>query len=168
MASPETLLPNGDDSGWTSGTFEDINNGISTPSGVALLTTVNPDTLILDVTDSEVVDGDTVTNITIDMRARVTGIGAKDDLIVDLLIGGSPQGTAVTHTSVGTSYSTLSANDSGWNVDRSASEMDGLQVRIATLQRGKGEPATYEIDELEVIVTFTSTPSDTLQAQVWM
>ena len=155
MASPETLLPNADDSGWPTGTFADIDNTIASPSGTFMSATTDPDVLIIDVGDSEVVDGDTVTNITINMWANVIGTGGKDDLTVDLLIGGVAQGTAVTHSSVGSTLSNLSSNDVGWNVDRSAADMDGLQVRITTGQRGMGAAATYQIDELEVIVTFT-------------
>ena len=155
MASPETLVPDGDDSGWPTGTFANLVEGVPGDEVAIMSTTTNPDVLILDLSASEVVDGDTVTNITINMWAQVTGVGGKDDLIVDLLIGGVAQGTAVTHTSVGTSYSTLIANDTGWNVDRTGAEMDGAQVRITTAQRGKGEAATYEVDSVDVVVTFT-------------
>jgi len=160
MASPETLVPNGDDSGWPTGTFEDINETIASADGNVMSATTDPDVLVLDLTASEVVDGDTVTNITINTRARVLGAGGKDDLIFDLLIGGVAQGTAVTHTSVGTSYSTLVSNDIGWNVDRTAAEMAGAQVRITTAQRGKGVAATYEVDAVDVVVTFTAGSSD--------
>ena len=157
MASPETLVPDADDSGWPTGTFANLDEGVPGDE-VAIMSSTDaeaPDVLILDLSASEVVDGDTVTNITINMWARVTGTGGKDDLIVYLLIGGVAQGTSVTHTSVGTSYSTLVSNDTGWNVDRTAAEMDGAQVQISTAQRGKGVAATYEVDSVDVVVTFT-------------
>lgn len=158
MASPETLVPDGDDSGWPTGAFGDIDEAIGSPDAAVMSTTDAelPDVLILDIAPSEVVDGDTVTNITINCRARVTGTGGKDDLTFDLLIGGVAQGTAVTHASVGSTYSTLVSNDTGWNVDRSETDMDGMQVRVTSGQRGMGSAATYEIDALEVVTTYTA------------
>ena len=156
MASPETLVPNGDDGGWPTGTYANLDEGVPGDEVAIMSTTTSPDVLILDLSASEVVDGDTVTNITINMWARVTGTGGKDDLTVDLLIGGVAQGVGVTHTSVGSTYSTLVSNDAtAWNADRTAAEMDGAQVQISTAQRGKPVAATYEVDAVDVVVTFT-------------
>ncbi len=151
----ELLVPNGDDSGWTSGAFGDIDEEIANVDGALMLTTVNPDVVILDLSASAVVDADTVTEITIDLWARVVGIGGKDDIVVDLLIGGVAQGAGVTHTSVGGTLGLLSATLTEWDVDRSASDMAGMQVQLSSVQRGKGEDATYEVDAVDVNVTYT-------------
>ena len=158
MASPELLVPNADDSGWPTGTFADIDETIASADADVMATTDAEldDILVLDFSNSEVVDGDTVTNITVNCRARVTGIGGKDDLQFEVLIGGSPIGSAVIHTGVGSSYSTLVCNDTGWNVDQSAAQMDGIQVRITSQQRAMAETALFEIDAVDLVVTFTS------------
>ena len=153
----ETLVPNGDDSGWPTGAFSDINEDFGSPDASIMRTTDAEldDVLILDFGDSAVLDADTVTNITIDLRALCSGSGGKDDYLVELLIGGVSQGTSVTHSGVGQSFVTLSSNDVGWNVDRSASDMDGLQVRITSAQRGMGSSGNWDLDTVRVVVTYT-------------
>jgi hypothetical protein len=58
--------------------------------------------------------------------------------------------------------------DTGWDTDRTASELDGMQVRFTTEQGGM--PATVDIfiTEVEVEITYTEEPDDVLQSQVWM
>lgn len=158
--STETLVPNADDSGWPTGAFSDIDEDFATPDGAVMRTTDAEldDILILDFGDSSVVDADTVTNITVDLRALCSGTGGKDDYQVEVLIGGSPIGTAVLHTSVGQSFVTLSSNDTGWNADRTAAEMDGLQVRITSQQRAMAAAGNWDIDTVRVVVTFDPPP----------
>ena len=44
----DTLLPSGDDGGWPTNGWADIDNTIASPSGVALETTVDNDVVIID------------------------------------------------------------------------------------------------------------------------
>ena len=155
MASPETLVPNGDDSGWPSGTYADIDEGVPGDEVASMSTTIDDDLLILDLSASEVVDGDTVTDITINISALTTGSSGKDTLVVDLLIGGTGLGIFTTGNLTG-SYATYACTNVLWNVDRTASEMAGAQVSIKANQIGKVTAATWDIDSVDVVVTFTS------------
>ncbi len=152
----ETLVPDADDSGWPTGTFADINEDFGSPDAAIMQTTDAElsDILILDVGASAVEDADTVDNITIDIRALCSGTGGKDDYVVELLIGGVGQGT-VTHQDVGQSFGTLSSNLAGWNVDRSASDMDGAQIRITSNQRGMAAAGNWQVDTVRMVVTYT-------------
>ncbi len=165
----ETLVPTADDSGWPTGAFSDINEDFGSPDAAIMRTTDAEldDVLILDVTDSVVADADTVDEILIDIRALCSGSGGKDDYVVDLIIGGTGQGI-VTHTDVGQSFSTLAGTNVAWDADRTAAEMDGLQVSITSAQRGKAAAGNWDLDTVRVIVNYTEAGGDTLQAQVIM
>ncbi len=165
----ETLVPNADDSGWPTGAFSDINEDFGSPDAAIMRTTDAElsDVLILDFGASVVVDADTVTNITVDIRALCSGSGGKDDYIVELIIGSVGQGI-VTHQDVGQSFVTLSSNIAAWNVDRSESDMDGLQISITSGQRGMAAAGNWDLDTVRVVVTYTPSAGDVLMPQVWM
>lgn len=158
----ETLLPNGDNSGWPTGSYLDIDEGIASADANVLSTTTDNDLVIVDLGDSAVVDGDTVTNVTIKIHGRSTGSGGKDSFVVDWLIGGTPQGTAVTTTALTGSHATYTLNDIGWNGDWTASQMDGAQVRVKANQTGRGRAATWEVDAMDVVVTYVGSPTGRL------
>lgn len=153
----EVLVPDSDDSGWTGGgTFADIDNGISTPSGVALVASVSggEETVLLGIVDSVVVDGDTVATVTLKARARTTS-AQNDSLRVQLRIGGTLQGSAVDIT-LGGSYATLSFNDVDWNSDWTAAELDGMTWDITSRQAGMPGNRGHEVDEIEVEIDYTA------------
>ncbi len=153
----ETLVPDADDSGWPTGTFADINEDFGSPDAAVMRTTDAEldDILILDFGASVVEDADTVTEILIDVRALCSGSGGKDDYSIDLLIGGVAQGAGITHSGVGQSFVTLASTLAAWDVDRSASDMDGLQVRITSQQRAMASAGNWDVDTVRVVVTFT-------------
>ncbi len=152
----ETLVPTSD-AGWPTGTFADIDELIVNADAAVMRTTDGEldDILTLGFGNSAVLDADTVTNITVNIRALCSGSGGKDDYFVELLIAGSPVGSGVAHASVGQSFTTLVCNDVGWNADRSASEMDGIQVRITSQQRAMAAAGNWDIDAVDLVVTYT-------------
>lgn len=157
--SEETLVPNGDDSGWPTGTFADLDEGIASADGLVMSTDADGegDVLNLDFTDSGVVDGDTVTNIDIVVRAKIaSGPTTSDTLHVDLLFGGVPVGTQQATGTLTDSFQNFTLNDGGvWNGDRTAAEMDGLQVRLTPAQAGMPVTLQWDVDVVDVVITFT-------------
>lgn len=140
---------------WT-GTDADIFEAISAADNTGLHNgATEGDVLDLDLDDSIVVDGDTVTNISFVLRAQAP-TNSSDGLTVQLLIGGVPQGVPVAFASVPSSWGNSGVlNDAGWNVDRTAAEMDGAQARIVTTQSGMPGVVDLDFDCLDCIVTFT-------------
>ena len=152
----ETLLPSGDDNGWPTNDWTDIDNTIATPSGTALETTVDDDVVLIDLTNSVIVDGDTVNSVTVKIRAKDTSVSLKDSLVVDLFIGGAGQGQITSDVLVST-YATYTLVDAtNWDIDWTAAQLDGMQLEITANQIGKGESATWHIDEIEVDIDYTA------------
>ena len=151
----ETLLPSGDDDGWPTNAWTDIDNTIAIPSGVALETTVDNDVVLIDLTNSAIVDADTVNSVTVKIRAKDTSVSLKNDLIVDLFIGGAGQGT-ITSAALVSTYETRTLVDAtNWDIDWTAAQLDGMQLEITANQIGKGEAATWHMDEIEVDIDYT-------------
>ncbi len=165
----ETLLPNGDSvNNWDAGTFADVNQGVDTPNdGLTMSdTSLEGEIVTFDMDDSAIVDGDTVTNVTIRTRAQ-RGSNTGDSLGIELLIGGVAQGAQVDRA-LPTSFDDVDSNIAAWNVDWTAVQMDGLQVRLQTMQTGMPGVVDITVSEVEAFITFTPAVGDTLQAQVWM
>jgi hypothetical protein len=151
----ETLVPDGIASaGSWSGAATDIDEGVPGDSVAAITTTTDNDVIDLNLSASAVVDADTVTDITVNISALTTGSSGKDTLTVDLLVGGTGLGTFVTAHLTG-SYVTYACTNALWNVDRTATEMAGLQLRITATQTGKATAATWDVDSADVVVTYT-------------
>lgn len=152
----ETLLPNGDAAnGWAVGTFADVNQGVDTPNDTLVMSdnTTEGKVVTYNMGDSIIVDADIVTNVTIRTRA-LRGSNAGDSIGLDLLIGGVPQGAQVNRV-LTTAHDDVDSNDAGWNVDWSAAQMDGIQVRMTTLQTGMPGVVDITVSEVEIVATFT-------------
>jgi len=165
----EVLLPNADSvNNWDAGTFADVNQGVDTPNDSLLMTDGSNEGEIVtfDMDDSALADADTITNVTIRTRAE-RGANDNDSLGIDLLIGGSVQGSQVDRTLPAT-FDDVDSNDVGWNSDWTASQLDGLQVRLTTLQAAMPAVVDITVSEVEVVITYTPAAGDTLQSQVMM
>lgn len=140
---------------WT-GTDADIFEAIAAADNTGLNNAaVEEDVLDLDLSDSVVEDGDTVTNISFVLRAQAP-TNSSDGLTVQLLIGGVAQGIPVDFGTIPSTWGNSGLlNDVGWNVDRTAAEMDGAQARIVTTQMGMPGVVDLDFDCLDCIVTFT-------------
>jgi hypothetical protein len=139
-------------SGTDADIFEDIAGADNTGLNNAA---VEGDVLDLDLDNSIVVEGDTVTNISFVLRAQAP-TNSSDGLTVQLLIGGVAQGIPVAFGTVPSTWGNSGLlNDVGWNVDRTAAEMDGAQARIVTTQAGMPGVVDLDFDCLDCIVTFT-------------
>ena len=153
----ETLLPSADSvNNWDAGTFADVNQGVDTPNdGLTMSDTSNEGEIVtFDMDDSALADGDTITNVTIRTRAQ-RGSNNGDSLGLDLLIGGSVQGSQVNRT-LTTGLDDVNSNDVGWNVDWTAAQLDSLQVRLTTRQTGMPGVVDITVSEVEVLITYTA------------
>lgn len=156
----EKLLPNGDDGGWTGGgAFGDIDEGIASADAAVLAAGADNEDVEIDLDPSGVEDADTVTEITVTIRARTTSAQA-DRLLVDLLIGGTPQGTQQVGAALGAGFASETFTDVGWDVDRTAAEMDGAQWRIRADQTGMPGAVGHEIDAMDTDIAYDPPPAD--------
>lgn len=161
----EYLVPNGNDGGWDVSDHTKINNGGVAPGSSgspgdtsAVSETTDPVVLNLDLTDSAITDADTVEDVEVFVRARTTGAGT-DNFLVDLIVGGTAQGTQYASPTLGATFVDYTATG-GWTTDFSAAQLDGMQVRLTTGQAGKSAVHGIEVSEVEVRITYTAASLD--------
>lgn len=155
----DTLFPNGDDggtSGWATGDFTDINEGVASADGLVMSTDDEGHVLNVDLTAPIIKDVDTVTDVNITIRGRETGASAASFFNVDWIIGGTAQGTQQQISALLTTFRNDTVSDVGWDSDWNSGQLDGAQVRITTGQTGMPTAGVWEIDAIDVVVTFTS------------
>lgn len=152
----ETLQINVINATWAGATggATDIDEPIGSPDTTYYGAGAEADSADFGFDASVVEDADTVTNITFNIILRDIGTSGGSTMEVDLLIGGVVQGTTQTITTGGldTLYSDI--NNAGWNVDRTAAEMDGMELRITPQQTGM--PGTNEayLETANAVVTY--------------
>ncbi len=166
----DRLFPNGDDGGWNTGGFGDIDETLALFSDSDFIADGTPGTpvaeggvVVLDLTSTIVVDADTVTRIDVIFRARDGNASALNSISVDLLIGGVPQGSAVSQNT-DASFTEYTANDTGWNVDRSASDLNGMQIRLTTTQTGMPTDDNWDVSVMDVVITYTPSAAGQLHS----
>lgn len=157
MASPETLQIDAITATWAgaSGAATDIDEVIGSPDTAYYGAGAEADAADFGFGVSEVIDGDTVTNITFNMIYRDDGTAGTLTVDVDLLIGGVVQGTTQTITVSGSDATYSNINHSGWNVDRTAAEMDGAELRLTPRQAGMPGTNAGFLETANMVVTFT-------------
>ena len=151
----DTLLPNGDDSGWPTGAFTDIDEGIASADAAVMSTTIDDDVLIVDLTATTITDADTVNSVTVKIHGRSTGSGGKDTFTVDFQIGGVDQGGPQVTGDLTGSHATYTLTDAAWDSDWTAAQLNGATLKIQATQTGKATAATWEIDAIDVDVDYT-------------
>lgn len=150
----ETLNANGVASAgsWTV-TITDIDEAIADADGNSASTTTDDDVLDLDLDASAVKDDDTVTAIALVARLKRTGTDGTDLVLIELLINGSPVEGA---NSLALTESFLNYTITGGALgnDRSASDMDGAQIRLTSVTQGMPHSPNIQVDCVDVIVTY--------------
>ena len=167
----ETLLPNGTYSGtgWT-GTGSNITEGISSADGNEISSDADGegDSVRIDFNDPvTITTADTVTQVDIQLRGRVTTDGGDEAFDVDLVIDGTPLASAAgTPGELSSAHLTLaSRNAPQWNSDWTLTQLQGLQVDVVGTQTGMPSANTWHIDTLEVVITYT--PAATTNALIF-
>lgn len=164
----ETLLPDGTYSGtgWT-GTGSNITEGIASADGNVIQSDSDGegDVVTIDFANpTSITDADTVTQVDIYVRGRVQTDGGDESFDVSLLIGSVSQGTVTgTPGELNATQQTLGPlNTAGWNSDWTLSQLQGLQVNVVGAQTGMPTANVWEIDTLEVVITYTPAAGGTV------
>jgi hypothetical protein len=157
MASPETRQINAINTAWASGSgaVTDIDEPIGSPDTAYYSGGVEDEAAEFGYTASEVVDANTVTNITFNMIYRDDGSAGTVSVQVDLLISGSPVGAGSAFSVTG-SDAEYNVNIAAWNTDFTAAEMDAAELRITPTQSGMPGTQLPFLETANMVVTFTS------------
>ncbi len=161
----ETLFPNGDDNGWPTGDWTDIDESIASADGAVMSTNTKNDVVIIDLDDSAITDADTVNTVTVKIRARSTGSGGRDSLGVDVSVGGAGLGEVDTDGLTGT-FATYTLTNSLWDLDHTAAQMDAMQLTITSKQSGMAAAADWEIDAIDVDVDYTASATGRIMSSL--
>lgn len=148
-------FPSGDDGGWPTGTWEDIDESIASADGAVLSTNTGDDVVIIDVGDFDIDDADTVDLVFLNVRARDTGSGGKNKIAIDLDFGGGGILEVVPADNLTNSFVTYLYGDALWNVDWTAAQMNNLQLIIRAGQTGMPTAADWEIDAIDIEALIT-------------
>jgi len=161
----ETRVPVDDQVGstdWAATSGEDwecVDEGVDTPNDsdyIYSVTEADSEILIIDGTTG-IVDADTVTDVSIRVRAAKLTDANIDRLGVTLWVDGT--GLTQVVTTMTDTITDYTINHTSWNSDWTASEIAALKVGLESIQAGM--PAAFEIRvyEVEVVVTYTPAPT---------
>jgi hypothetical protein len=135
---------------WT-GAYTDIDEDIATPNLTDFITTDSVDnTAAFNLSNPGLVDGDTITNVTVKIHAKDNDSSNRID--VKIYIGGVSQGTVNVNTT--TTAATYTTNNVGWNTDWTASQLDGMALYLVS--DSNGAEGDYWIYTANVIITYTA------------
>lgn len=164
----ETLNANGIASaGSWSGVIGDIDEPIASADAAVVSTTTDDDPIDLDLVNSAIEDGDTVNSVTIKVHCKRTAGDGVDQLLVDLLIGGTPQGTQQNTGALTASMATYILVDAvGWDTDWTAAQLDGMQARFTSATSGKPHSPAIQIDCIDVDVDYTEATSGRIMSSL--
>lgn len=159
----ETRVPNGDPASptWSStggNNFGEIDEGAASQDGdtTHVTSTSAGDEDIYDFPGSVIVDGDTITNVTVKLVAMCpsSAIG-NNSFGADLLIGGVKQGQVNINVSNDSTYAELDFTTGTWDTDWTAVQADGMQVAIISRQQGMPDAGEWRVTSCDLIVTYT-------------
>ena len=142
VTTGDLLNISGWNAGWPSGFVTNVDEATNVADGSTVATTIANDAVVFDLSDSFLTNANTITGVTVTVRAQFTGdkiaVGGLD---VELLIGGVSQGTdTVALTTLMANYV---ASKAGWDQDWTAAELDAMQVRVTRHTPGKVAPTCF-------------------------
>ncbi len=105
-----------------------------------------------------VVDADTVNTLSVRVRVECSSGSSSNTLDVDLFIGGVSQGIEAIDIVEGGGFEEQLLNIAGWNGDRTAAELNGLEVSIVPAQAGMPAAFTTTVSLVNVEVDYTLAP----------
>ena len=155
-----TIVPNADDSGWDTGTWDDVNEGVPGDDDTTKVVEATRNTeMTFDLTSPGLADADTITNVSVDIRARSDKAASSSNLGVEIHVGGTIQGAQQVVSLTSSWATTTGINDAAWNTDWTAAQLDGMQVLIDTTQTGMPTADVWEVTAIDVIITYTPAAS---------
>ena len=141
--------------GWATGAITDVDEGISAADGSLMSTDSDGEGEIItyDFASPGLVDADTITRMDVIIR-HGTG-GASTDSVLSCNI--DSLGNASTPNRTSLTNDTL--NNVGWNVDRTAAQLDAMTVLVTAVQSGMPTNEQWDIDAIEILITYTPAPA---------
>lgn len=163
----ETLNINTINETWAgaSGFNTDIDEAIADADGSLYGPGPEADAADFGLSASAVEDADAVTNVSITVRLKKGGTAGTETCDVNFLIDAVDKGTVNTGalTTSFANYGPL--NTAGWNVDWTAAEMDGAEVRLTPRQSGMPGSNAVDLDCCDVVVTYSPPSADDLSTR---
>lgn len=148
-----------DSSAWSSpsGAATDIDEAIASADGSTYSAGADSggSALVLGFGSPGLSDSDTITQVDVTVRTSDGGSAGNTQLDVELLIGGSTQGTVSTGNTTGSLANYGPLNTAGWNSDWSQTQLDGLQVRLTPTESGMPGTNLPALDCVDVDITYT-------------
>ncbi len=171
MASPETLNIDAINATWAgaSGAATDIDEAISGADGSLYGPGAAADAADFGFANTgEIVDGDTITNISITIRLKAGGSAGAEQADVQLMVDGSPVGSAVTTGNLTGSFANYGPlNDAGWNSDITQAQVNSIEVRVTPTQSGMPGTNAVDIDCCDCVITFSPPATGHPRAMVY-
>jgi hypothetical protein len=151
----EILNINGWDSGWPTGAVANVDEAIAAADGSVVECATEGDIVVFDLTNTGLTDADTITQLDITFRARETSAASGDNSIdVEFLVGAAVQGNAQ-NVVLTTDFQDFSLSTDAWDTDWTQAQLDGAQVRCTSVQTGMPSAGGWQVDCLDVVVTYT-------------
>ncbi len=150
MAEERRAIDSFSSGGDWSASLTDIDELVVDADGSVASTTVDDSTCTVTFATGSVGDADTVTEVQFQVRARAVGAGTKDT------IGVTFDGTEVNTgflTGALANYTLSSAGN--WDVTDYTAAQLAANVTVAARQTGKAESATWEVDCIDMVITYT-------------
>ncbi len=148
-----TILPDGitKNSGWATNGLTEIDEGIAAADGSLMSTTTDGEgeQFTLDFASPGLTDADTITQMDVIIRHQSGGASTASILRCNI------DGLADVNTPNRTSLTNDTLNNSAWNVDRTAAQLDALQVVVTAVQGGMPTAEQFDVDAIEVLITYT-------------
>lgn len=159
----EILHPNGDSTPlqWTttgSNHWDEINDPVASANDSTYITAAgfgHNDTDRFDLDDSALTDEDVITQVAIKVRYRSMNDLLTLSLELQLWIGGSNQGTETIVLTNDSAWHNVTLNNTGWNADWTAAELDGAQVDINTTKEGLPSTIDIDVSAIEIDINYT-------------
>jgi hypothetical protein len=165
----EILNINGWDSGWPIGVAsDDAAEAVAAADGSFVACSTEGDVVLFDLDNTGLTDADTISEVDVILRGRqsATSSGANA-FAVEFWIGGSIQGTAQTTTgALTTSFQNFTLSTDAWDVDWTQAQLDGAQVQVTAAQTGMPSSAQWEVDCLDVVITYTAAGETVFQPRM--
>ena len=150
----ETLFPSGDNNGWPTGDWPNIDESIASADGLTLETSIDDDVVIIDLDNSVITDGNIVNTVIVKIRAKDTGAGGLNSLAVDVNVGGGGLGEIVGSV-LNNGYATYTFINALWNLNHTAAQIDAMQLIIRANQTGSIVATNWIIDAIDVDINYT-------------
>lgn len=159
----EQLQINNWNSGWPTGLVTNVDEPSASADGQVVSTSTHNQTVIFGIEPPSVIqDVDDVTGINLVIRTRaITILGSPTaKLKVELFVGGVSKGSVTTSDLADNIMINLHLSLGSWDADWTRAELDSITIHVTTITdpTSINSVAQYDIDTIDVVVTYTDVP----------